>query len=1096
MNNKIKHTFSALFFAAAFCLLAGASRAGTNYFVSLAGNDANNGTSRDSAFLTVQRGVDALYPGDTLSIAPGEYLGSICRTNLGGEEAATTIRAEIPGTAILRGDIPAPPLRKVENYRNVYEADFDSGAEIQGVNEQDTLIVLGRAANVADLDFSPGMFYHDRQAKKLYVSPPDMALPPGRRYTVAVTPGAVLELVKPQRVNLEGLTATGAGRRSAGFNLLQPADCAIRDCRAYFNPSDGFYVSTAQEGTRNLVERCTAWANGRGFMCFCPNKTTVRDSQAFLNANMGFWMYGGPGSSQGTTNRVENCLAWGNPIEFELKASPVQEADRCVFPGVGSENSLGRTVLNSLMGFVARASGKEWRNNLFLSDYKSASPETEFADPLNNDYRLQATSRFRGAGTNGMDLGPFSFKANIFYVSANGNDKADGLSVSNAWNTLSRAASNLRAGDTLYILPGRYEEELELKAGKLKASTIFIRGRGTGAVELAGSVQIEKCHNLTFERVRFAGNAAVAGGSELAFEQCSFACPGGFSARDADGLRLVHNEFSGGGKSQASLSGCKNAFLAGNLFENLSGAAVAVDKPEAMLYADYNCYRQPAAAWQLGGKTHALDKLPSGFERYGTALKPGEKPAWGTGQYGRPAGNYRLNISIIARLAGPFIHAVGASSANIEWFPSLGMAKKGHRVNNARVTAAWGETPECKQTMTIETEFFDGFSLTNLNASTRYYVQIRSVQPSGLAPEGTALEWNSEVVSFETLPADPDSRTYYVATNGNDSAAGLSREEPLRTLGRAAALVRPGDTVRIAGGTYKEGIYARATGTAERPITFAAMPGERVVLDGDAAGQRHLLLSLRKSHLRFDGLILQNAVLGPSDFCIMFKGGEDIRLTRILYDGRPPPGVFRSIYSPCFIQAAGVRGLLVKNCIGLYGFGASEVSQCPGFLMENSLVVHNQIGGIGAGISPHAMRGPEDTMAFRNNIFVDCQASKVDVEVSPSAQEGAVRLENNAHFLMPQRRTERRRDMAEFAEEVAREGGILCDPRFAGLQNKQGNITGRGGAIIGIWDRPLTFADFFATHPEFVRRKIGLNPDDFKDYYPGGTNTGAGAKVK
>ncbi|MFA7158055.1 MAG: right-handed parallel beta-helix repeat-containing protein [Kiritimatiellia bacterium] len=1082
MNNKPSMVCFALSLAmVAGCLLAEAA-AGTNYFVSLTGSDTNSGLDRSTAFRTVQRGVDALCAGDTLSIAPGEYLGSVCRTNLGGPNAETIIRAAIPGTVILRGDIPAPPLRKVENYRNVYEADFDSGAEIQGVNEQDTLIVLGRAANIAELDFSPGMFYHDQQAKKLYVAPPDMALPPGRRYTVAVTPGPVLELVKPQRVNLEGLTATGAGRRSAGFNLLQPTDCVIRDCRAYFNPSDGFYVSTAQEGTRNLVERCTAWANGRGFMCFCPNRGTVRDSQAFLNGNMGFWMYGGPGSSQGTTNRVENCLAWGNPIEFELKASPVQEADRCVFAGVGSENSLGRTVLNSLMGFVARAPGKEWRNNLFLSDYKSASPEAEFADLLNNDYRLQATSRFRGAGTNGIDLGPFSFKANIFYVSANGNDKADGLSVSNAWNTLSRAASNLRPGDTLYILPGRYEEELELKAGKLKASTIFIRGRGTGLVELAGSVQIEKSHNLTFERVRLTGNVAVAGGSELAFEQCSFACPGGFSARDADGLRLVHNEFFGGGKSQASLSGCKNAFLAGNIFENISGAAVAVDKQEAMLYADYNCYRLPAAAWLLGGKTHALDKLPSGFERYGTALKPGEKAAWGTGQYGRPAGNFRLNISIIARLSGPFIHAVGASSANIEWFPSRDAARKGHRVNNARVTAAWGETPECKETITIETEYFDGFSLTNLNPSTRYYVQIRSVRPSGLAPEGTAVEWNREIISFETLPADPAPKTYYVATNGNDASSGLSAVQALRTLGRAAALVRPGDTVRIAGGVYKEGLYARATGTAELPITFAAMPGERVVLDGDAAGQRHLLLSLRKSHLRFDGLILQNAVLGPSDFCIMLKGGEDIRLTRILYDGRPPPGVFRSIYSPCFIEAAGVRGLLVKNCIGMYGFGASTVSQCPGFRMENSLVVHNQIGGIGAGISPHAMRGPEDAMVFRNNIFVDCQASKVDVEVSPSAQKGAVRLENNAHFLMPQRRTERRRCLAEFAEEVVCEGGILCDPRFAGLKNSKGDITGRGGAIIGILDRPLTFTDFFATHPEFVKRGIGLNPEDFKDY--------------
>jgi len=33
------------------------------------------------------------------------------------------------------------------------------------------------------------------------------------------------------------------------------------------------------------------------------------------------------------------------------------------------------------------------------------------------------------------------------------------------------------------------------------------------------------------------------------------------------------------------------------------------------------------------------------------------------------------------------------------------------------------------------------------------------------------------------------------------------------------------------------------------------------------------------------------------------------------------------------------------------------------------------------------------------------------------------------------------------------------------------------------YDHPLTFSDLFATHPEFVKRGIGLNPDDFRDFY-------------
>ena len=59
----------------------------TEYFVRVDGSDANDGLTRVTAFATVQRGVDALQAGDTLTIGPGEYFKSVSRENLGSEQA-------------------------------------------------------------------------------------------------------------------------------------------------------------------------------------------------------------------------------------------------------------------------------------------------------------------------------------------------------------------------------------------------------------------------------------------------------------------------------------------------------------------------------------------------------------------------------------------------------------------------------------------------------------------------------------------------------------------------------------------------------------------------------------------------------------------------------------------------------------------------------------------------------------------------------------------------------------------------------------------------------------------------------------------------
>jgi len=74
--------------------------------------------------------------------------------------------------------------------------------------------------------------------------------------------------------------------------------------------------------------------------------------------------------------------------------------------------------------------------------------------------------------------------------------------------------------------------------------------------------------------------------------------------------------------------------------------------------------------------------------------------------------------------------------------------------------------------------------------------------------------------------------TYYVATTGNDANSGTSVTQPFRTIQRGMNVVVPGDTVLIRGGTYREQVEAIKGGTADKPITVAAYPGEIPVIKG------------------------------------------------------------------------------------------------------------------------------------------------------------------------------------------------------------------------------------------------------------------------
>jgi hypothetical protein len=315
--------------------------------------------------------------------------------------------------------------------------------------------------NATELEFVPGTFYHDTEAGKLYISPSDLQAAGRHSYTVSVIPTHGFYLSNPERVIVDGLAATGftaakeINRRDYTLNgtwgifLVNGRRCVIRNCRAWLNAQGIGMNSHGETAGGNTIDRCTAWANASefgvgdrgGLTLVDPRRDTIRDSVSYSNGDYGINIRGGGkgGLEEKNKSRLVRNLAWGNgkaDIKIKTGYGHAHVTERCV--GLKGSNTLNPT--NCLF---AGYNGEVSPDNIVLEREDRLDVDAEFADPANHDYRLQATSRFRGSGPNGADRGPFPYEPNVFYVKPSGDDAADGLSVSNAWKTLARATRDL-----------------------------------------------------------------------------------------------------------------------------------------------------------------------------------------------------------------------------------------------------------------------------------------------------------------------------------------------------------------------------------------------------------------------------------------------------------------------------------------------------------------------------------------------------------------------------------------------------------------------------------------------------------------------------
>ena len=84
-----------------------------------------------------------------------------------------------------------------------------------------------------------------------------------------------------------------------------------------------------------------------------------------------------------------------------------------------------------------------------------------------------------------------------------------------------------------------------------------------------------------------------------------------------------------------------------------------------------------------------------------------------------------------------------------------------------------------------------------------------------------------------TGPPQLVARAIFVAPDGNDAASGQT-DAPYATVARGLSALRPGQTLYIRGGTYRENItdVELAAGTPDQRITVRPYPGERVLIEG------------------------------------------------------------------------------------------------------------------------------------------------------------------------------------------------------------------------------------------------------------------------
>jgi len=934
------------------------------YYVGTHGHDGNPGRTEAAAFQTIAHGVSVLEPGDTLIVCPGSYHEQVTIEKSGTPEKPIVIRSQYPHRAQLAGSVRVTGWTPAPGRPHTFRAPLTGSTSL--VYEKDTDTEYLEVANLRSVGQDAGTFFYDADRKLLYVHPSDDL---GMEHHVIdasvldygfVSPPEDLRDHVRRRVGvvIDGFVVTGYSLY--GIYLRNADFCQVTNSIAHRNRT-GILLYSAY---RSRIANCEAFSNdnrchqemgniaimGYSMECELSNNVAHHTRQHGLRFYGGF--YG---------NILRGNLAYDCAVGMQVKGEfyTAEAAKRYFQTATGAPRPqdlpmlFERNVAHQCTQFslipsacltrqntgvrALRGSGA-MEQNIFVDE--NELPQTKFADPAYHDFRLQSDSRFRVAEPGKPTPGAFSYRDEVFFVSPTGDDSAEGTSVDAAWKSLGRAAARVKPGHTLYVLPGTYNDSVELKGLEATDAPTMLRAHGKGVVIIDGAgklgcgLSVTNCSNVVIEGFRVRGTTTAAAdvldSTDIKLRDTQVYDNAGagvsLNGRSVD-VELTRNTlcFNGGEGLRVAATPESPRILSNIIRDNGTQIAVATQLP-ARAWSDYNNIGGRGQFAQVGeSRIATMDewRWTTGLDSQSIAEAPGFMDA--------PKRDFRLSPTSLCRGRGFLNQTMGAGVvaetaaklyfANVRVVatsPTTSDLAWESRGRPTSIHVVYGtQAGKLNQSIIRDTGYNYAtrhvLTLTGLEPGTPYFLKVgaRLLLDGGspfhqfnyawpeLGPKGEAERYESlkkqdtfqdDVLEFTTPKVMQYSeKAFHVRPDGSDDAAG-SMDQPLQTIGRACELAQPGDRVNVHAGTYCESIAPLRSGVSGHPITFEAAKGERVVVSG-----KRLLIptgaDLRdRHHIIIRGFYFQeqDQRLSSNDAAgqVLIVGASNILVEQCVFDGR------------------------------------------------------------------------------------------------------------------------------------------------------------------------------------------------------------------
>jgi hypothetical protein len=253
-------------------------------------------------------------------------------------------------------------------------------------------------------------------------------------------------------------------------------------------------------------------------------------------------------------------------------------------------------------------------------------------------------------------------------------------------------------------------------------------------------------------------------------------------------------------------------------------------------------------------------------------------------------------------------------------------------------------------------------------------------------------------------------KVYYVAPVGRDTNPGTAAL-PWRTIQKAADTLAPGQRVLVRRGLYRENVQLSRSGTAAKPITIAAFPGHRPIVQHE-----RYPFEIDAAYYRIRGFVIQRAK-GTSSTNVYFESrAHHVELSANEIRFSQDQGVYSEEethhlhvlgnrihdnglgHAPGQHQSHGLyfqgRDHVAANNLIYghpYGFGIQVYDQNSRSILISNTIVGSAHSGIVVGGS-----GGVANITIRNNILAF--NSKYGVQTDSDCPTGPVTIDSNVIF--------------------------------------------------------------------------------------------------